>query len=126
MKFVIGNPVAPKYTNAFVLVTEWMHGDADAYTKESTVFDSNTPCTKELEEEIYMLGILSAMFKHGMGGCDTYAQEANRLGIVLPDKFLDAIPYDHTCEEGDACYKGFKLWWYDNAGVQHPVAIEDY
>lgn len=126
MKFNIGKPVAPKYTNAFVLETEWMHGDADAYTKEDTVFDSDTPCLPELEEQIYMYGVIDAMFKHGMGGCDTYAQEAKRLGIVLPDEFLDTIPTDQFSCEGDASFEGYKLWWYDENGTKHPVTIEDY
>ncbi len=125
MNLVIGNPTAPKYTSCFVLVTEWMHGDADAYTKEELKFGNNIFDTAGLLEEIELLERIKPMFKGGMGGDATYASEAKRTGVNLPEAFTDSIPCDQFSCEGDASLECYKVFWYDHNGVEHPVEVKE-
>lgn len=120
MKFIIGKAQRVLRSNCFILEVKWMHGDADAYTTDTHEYGRRT---ERLEEHVAFLDTISQFFKHGMGGCDTYVARAMSEDIELSEFLLDTIPNNMFCCEGDAHLEHYKVYWYDENGVRHPVEV---
>lgn len=122
----LGHPVPPKYVDRFVIEQQYMHGDADAYTKETISYRS-------CEEVIAVLELLEKweQIEHNVK-CDTTAQchdewhdliDAGHKQTTALKKYIDAIPFDAVYSDGVSWPDTLELFWYDQNGICHNVEI---
>lgn len=134
MKVVIGKSLVPSSRiNVIVIEVEFMHGDADDYSKEEIVFQYDLDTRDESKRVLPHLGItfeqaielLDRMEKIEHNGHPKTMMEMfhtlpnfdELLGYDYPrDKFTDGQYY--------AAFSGYKVKYYDLVGIPHEVTID--
>lgn len=109
---VILNPVQNSYKNCYVIETQCMHGDADAYTNHTAEFSVEE---KDACEEVYK----------ALNSC--VGTEDSAISLVkkeLQDYILHLHPMD--CISMGEYYSQLQevfIRYYDNAGIQYLVKV---
>jgi len=126
--FEVGAPVGgPVYRDAYELVIEYMHGDADAFDAKEIIFN-NDDSVKDLQIAVYVIERCFADNSGAMYDCDTpeqlaealeidaeVASRASDIGVFNYDLFTDGQSY--------ASFDGYKVFYYDDRGVKHKVNV---
>ena len=117
MKLIIKQPVMPDETflGKFVIEVEFMHGDADAYTKENYVGDDEEDCLRVLA------ACGDSPQSPGSGGDDDDAYDA---WCFKTFKSEDFNPYDVTYNDIRAAYDSYEVFFYDHSGKKCEVAVK--
>ena len=101
--------------NTFVLVIEFMHGDADGYSTEE--YHYSTPLQAVGCIEFYERCI--EKYPHGMGGNDGY------WDVKGYKEFGDeVIPMGSAYAEGHANVQNIKMFYYNGVGAKFEVEYE--
>lgn len=104
--------VTPDYKNKFVIVVNFMHGDADAYTDETYV------CKNEADF-IRVMSAPDGPQDPGAGGDDD-EYRAFYKNLFKTDDF---IPTDITCDDYPATIQDFEGFYYDEAGNKFEATL---
>lgn len=95
-------------SSCFVLETEWMHGDANGYTKEESVIDE-----KNLFEVAAFYEACRAVESEGEGG-PGYSK------VPGYDRWGNT-PSDITCEDCEAALESWAIFYYSEHGAKFAV-----
>lgn len=115
----------PTYKNMYELVVEYMHGDADGETFHTARYHEDDD-----EMLVDILGLIHA------SKADSLDEAMNDLPEIFEsqgiedahdraDSFHDSFyEGDITCEGQSAAIAGIDLFYWDNKGVKHGMAIK--
>jgi hypothetical protein len=114
-------PIKNKPKLMYELVVKSMHGDADLYTTQTSMCESE-------DELVSMLKVLAASFTAG----DDNGEIIEAITAVdfaygdVCDFYGDIVGYDKTYDSGDyATLEKVEVFWYDASGVKHDCKINN-
>lgn len=102
----------PEYTDKFVIVVEFMHGDADAYTKEEYV-------CKDEADFIRVMSAPEGPQDPSSGGDEDVYREFY-ADLFKDDSF---VPGDCTYLDIPACVYGWESYYYDKDGTKYEATL---
>jgi len=124
-KIEVGDVVKAGYKNQFVIVVQFMHGDADSYSIE-----------KYPGDEDHVRAFLEFMDEYAKLSWNQRGNHENVLKIpgyykvftsyeteedIKKDWGEDYWPYDVTCDDHRARFESFSIYYYDSNGTKHFV-----
>lgn len=115
MKITKTNEVAHPHRNCFALEIEFMHGDADSYSKE-TICEFNA---EKLILAVQFFNQCNSKFKHGMRGSDGF------WDVEGYDAFGDYIHCNSEYTAGHASIENIKVFYYDGIGTKYVCIVTD-
>jgi hypothetical protein len=114
-------PIKNKPKLMYELVVQSMHGDADLYTTQTSMCESE-------DELVSMLRVLAASFTAGDGN-DEITEAIMAVDFEYGDVcdfYRDIVGYDKTYDSGDyATLEKVEVFWYDESGVKHDCKINN-
>lgn len=112
--------------DVYELEVEYMHGDADAYTKETFKFPSNR--IEDLKKSIILIEAASCYefdVTNGRKWLRNFLVEQTGLSVADVDAFFDDFAQGDvtTDHEYVAAFDGWSLKYYDANGVGYNVDV---